>query len=102
MSSTMELTQCNRGTVMRKLMAMGVMTVSIAAFGTGSAQNTTQPTQVKPPPALENQSPKTTAPQTRTKSAGPSQQYKTEDEARSQCSTDQVAWGNTRSQMLHD
>jgi uncharacterized protein len=172
---------------MRKLMVMGVITVSLAAFGTGFAQNTTQPTQVPPPPALEKQSPKTTPPQTRTKAASaveseraraqysssaadadfaaqiaeqalialdprqtetarnvaiakldvaraawqkarlegemavqtaergqrgqawrstplgrPAQQYKTEDEATSQCGTDQVVWGNTRSHILHD
>jgi hypothetical protein len=33
--------------------------------------------------------------------AGP-QQYKTEAEAKSQCGTDQVAWGNTSSHVLHD
>jgi len=86
---------------MRKLMAMGVITVSLVAFGTGFAQNTTQPAQGRASPGLENQSLKTT-PQTRTKAAEDARQYRTEDEAKSQCGTDQVVWGNTRSHILHD
>ena len=86
---------------MRKLMAMGVITVSLAAFGTGFAQNTTQPAQGQPPPGIESQSLKTT-PQTRTKAAEGAREYRTEDEAKSQCGPDQVVWGNTRSHILHD
>jgi uncharacterized protein len=41
------------------------------------------------------------APQSTMAVAGP-QQYKTETEAKSQCGTDQVAWGNTSSHGLHD
>jgi uncharacterized protein len=85
----------------RKLVAMGVVVVSITVFGTSLAQNTTQSTQHQPP-ALESQSPKTAPPQARTKSAARAQQYKTEDEAKSQCGTDQVVWGNTRSHILHN
>ena len=85
----------------RKQVAMGVMALSISAFGTGFAQNTTQPAQARPNPAVENQSPKTTLSQTRTKVAGRAEQYKTEDEAKSQCGTDQVVWGNTHSHTLH-
>ena len=81
---------------MRRLLAMGVMAVSISVFGTGFAQNTTQPAQAQPNPALEKRSPKTT-PSQRTNSAGHAEQYKTEDEAKSQCGTDQVVWGNTHS-----
>src|SRR4051812_20501414 len=80
---------------------MGVMAVSISAFGTSFAQNTTQPAQAQPSPALEKRSPKTT-PSQRTNSAGHAEQYKTEDDAKSQCGTDQVAWGNTHSHTLHD
>ena len=86
---------------MRKLMAMGVITVSLAAFGTGFAQNTTQPAEGRPTPGLDGQSLKPT-PQMRTRSAEGVRQYRTEDEAKSQCGTDQVVWGNTRSHILHD
>jgi uncharacterized protein len=41
------------------------------------------------------------APQFAMAAAGP-QQYKTEAEAKSRCGTDQVAWGNTSSHVLHD
>lgn len=86
---------------MRKLMATRVITVSLAAFGTGFAQNTAQPAQGPPPPGIESPSLKTT-PQTRSKAAEDARQYRTEDEAKSQCGLDQVVWGNTRSHILHD
>ena len=86
---------------MHKLMALGVITAFLATFGTGFAQNTTQPAQGQPPPAIESQSLKATQ-QTRTKAAQGARQYRTEDEAKSQCGADQVVWGNTRSHILHD
>jgi len=86
---------------MRKQIALGVITAFLAALGTGFAQNTTQPAQEQPPPAIEGQSLKATQ-QTRTKAAQGVRQYRTEDEAKSKCGSDQVVWGNTRSHILHD
>jgi uncharacterized protein len=84
---------------MRKLMALSLITAFLAAFGTGFAQNKTQPAQ--PPPPIQSQSVKTTE-QTPTKAAQGARQFRTEDEAKSQCGSDQVVWGNTRSHILHD
>jgi len=82
-------------------MLMGVIIASLATFGTGFAQNTTQPAEGRPTPGLDGQSLKPT-PQMRTRAAEGVRQYRTEDEAKSQCGTDQVMWGNTRSHILHD
>jgi len=80
---------------MRKLLAIGVLTISIASFGTCWAQNTASPPQMQPPA-------KTAPTQTSHSSRSSVQQYKTEADAKSHCGTDQVVWGNTSSHVLHD
>jgi len=83
------------GPIMRKLLAMGVLTFSIASFGTCWAQNTASPPQIQPPA-------KTAPTQASHSSRSSVQQYKTEADAKSHCGTDQVVWGNTSSHVLHD
>ena len=82
--------------MMQKLLAIGVVTISLASFGTCSAQSTSPPSQT-PPPAK-------TAPTHASHSTSKSsvQQFKTEADAKSHCGTDQVVWGNTSSHVLHD
>jgi hypothetical protein len=80
---------------MRKLLTSGVLTISIASFGTCLAQSTTSPPQIQPPA-------KTTPTQASHSSRSSMQQYKTEADAKSHCGTDQVVWGNTSSHALHD
>lgn len=77
---------------MRKLLVMGVVTISLASFGTCWAQTTSQPQ----PPA------KTVPTQVSHSSRSSVQQYKTEAEAKSHCGADQVVWANTSSHVLHD
>jgi hypothetical protein len=83
---------------MAKLLAVSVLTIAVASFGTCFAQ-TAQPSQ--PPPTPQNQPSRTTT-------AGAShstarvQLYKTEADAKSHCGVDQVVWGNTSSHVLHD
>jgi hypothetical protein len=80
---------------MRNVLTMGVVTISLASFGTCWAQSTSPPSQT-PPPAK-------TAPTHASHSTSRSsvQQFKTEAD-KSHCGTDQVVWGNTSSHVLHD
>jgi hypothetical protein len=82
--------------MMQKRLAIGVVTISLATFGTCWAQSTSPPSQT-PPPAK-------TAPTHASHSTSRSrvQQFKTEADAKSHCGTDQVVWGNTSSHVLHD
>jgi hypothetical protein len=81
---------------MRKMLTMGVLTISIASFGTCLAQNAAPPSQIQPPAK--------TVPTQASHSTSRSsvQQFKTEADAKSHCGTDQVVWGNTSSRVLHD
>ena len=85
-----------RRRMMQKLLAMGVVTISLASFGTCWAQSASPPPQT-PPPAK-------TAPTHAAHATSRStvQQFKTEADAKSHCGTDQVVWGNTSSHVLHD
>jgi hypothetical protein len=86
---------------MAKLLAVSVVTLSLANFGTCFAQNTAQPSQ--PPPTQQNQPSRTTGAQTsHSTSLAHVQLYKTEADAKSHCGTDQVVWGNSSSHVLHD
>ena len=86
---------------MAKLLAVSVVTLSLANFGTCFAQNTAQPSQ--PPPTQQNQPSRTTATQaSHSTSSARVQLYKTEADAKSHCGTDQVVWGNSSSHVLHD
>jgi hypothetical protein len=80
---------------MRKLPAMGALTISIASFGICWAQSTSPPSQTQPPT-------KSAPTHASHSSRGSVQQYKTEADAKSHCGTDQVVWGNTSSHVLHD
>ena len=81
---------------MRKLLFVGVVTISFTHFGTCWAQGTTSPPQIQPPAK--------TAPTQASHSTSRSsvQQFKSEADAKSHCGTDQVVWGNTSSHVLHD
>ena len=74
---------------MAKLLAVSVVTLSLANFGTCFAQNTAQPSQ--PPPTQQNHSSTGTKTSHSTSSARV-QLYKTEADAKSHCATDQVVW----------
>jgi hypothetical protein len=89
------LLHVDRGRTMRKLLAMGALTISIASFGTRWAQGTTSPPQIQ----ARSKTAPTQATHTSRSSA---QQYKTEADAKSHCGADQVVWGNTSSHVLHD
>ena len=80
---------------MQKLLAMGVITISLTNFGTCWAQSTASPPQIQPPA-------NTAATKASHSSRSSVQQYKTEADAKSHCGTDQVVWGNTSSHVLHD
>ena len=80
---------------MRKLLALGVVAISVANFGTCWAQGTASPPQLQVPA-------KTAPTQASHSSRSSLQQYKTEADAKSHCGTDQVVWGNTSSHVLHD
>jgi hypothetical protein len=81
--------------MMQKLLAMSVVTVSLATFGTCCAQSTSPPPQMQPPA-------KAAPTQASHSSRASVQQFKTEADAKSHCGTDQVVWGNTSSHALHD
>ena len=80
---------------MQKLLAMGVLTISLATFGTCWAQSTSPPSQTQPPA-------KTAPAKASHSSRGTVQQFKTEADAKSHCGTDEVVWGNTNSHALHN
>ena len=88
------LLHADRGRTMRKLLLVGVVTISLSNFGTCWAQSTASPPQIQPPAK--------TAPAKASHSSRSSvQQFKTEADAKSHCGTDQVVWGNTSSHALH-
>ena len=80
---------------MQKSLVMGVVTISLASFGTCWAQSSSPPSQTQPPA-------KAAPTQASHSSRSSVQQYKTEADAKSHCGTDQVVWGNTSSHVLHD
>src|SRR5580700_4775987 len=72
--------------MMHKLLAMGVVTISLVSFGTCWAQSTSPPSQT-PPPAKTAPAP---AHASHSTSRSGVQQFKSEADAKSHCGTDQV------------